>query len=85
MRLPFGPFAKLRKQAPLPHNVPFVLLGAGLLWFGWLGFNGGSALGANAAAALAASNTVIAPFATVLVWMALDHFSAGCRGARPPP
>ncbi len=35
------------RQAILPHNVPFVLLGAGLLWFGWFGFNGGSALGAN--------------------------------------
>jgi Amt family ammonium transporter len=72
-----GPRHDYGKQAPLPHNVPFVLLGAGLLWFGWLGFNGGSALAANAAAALAASNTIIAPFATVLVWMALDHFRSG--------
>ena len=38
------------RQAILPHNVPFVLLGAGLLWFGWFGFNGGSALAANASA-----------------------------------
>jgi len=60
------------RQAFLPHNVPLVLLGTGLLWFGWLGFNGGSALAANNAAALAAVNTVLAPMATVLVWMLID-------------
>src|SRR5690606_18213454 len=41
------------RQALLPHNVPFVLLGAGMLWFGWFGFNGGSALAADRLAALA--------------------------------
>ena len=60
------------RQAVLPHNVPFVLLGAALLWFGWFGFNGGSALGANASAALAFVNTLLAPMATLTVWMALD-------------
>src|SRR5688500_14271150 len=45
------------RQAMLPHNVPFVLLGAALLYFGWFGFNGGSALAANGAAALAFVNT----------------------------
>ena len=49
------------RQAILPHNVPFTLLGAGLLWFGWFGFNGGSALGANVSAALAFVNTMLAP------------------------
>ncbi len=58
----------------MPHNVPLVLLGTGLLWFGWLGFNGGSALAANNAAALAAVNTVLAPMATALVWMLLDLY-----------
>jgi Amt family ammonium transporter len=67
------------KQALLPHNVPFVLLGAALLWFGWIGFNGGSALAADGTAALAAVNTVLAPAATLLVWMLLDH----CRSGRP--
>jgi Amt family ammonium transporter len=61
------------RQAVLPHNVPYVLLGAGLLWFGWFGFNAGSALAANGKAALALVNTMLAPAATLLVWMALDH------------
>jgi Amt family ammonium transporter len=49
-----------------------VLLGAGLLWFGWFGFNGGSALAANGIAALAFTNTMLAPAATLVVWMLLD-------------
>jgi Amt family ammonium transporter len=65
------------RQAILPHNVPFVLLGAGLLWFGWFGFNGGSALAANELAALAFSNTALAPMATLVVWVLLDYFRTG--------
>ncbi|HEX5042118.1 MAG TPA: ammonium transporter [Candidatus Polarisedimenticolaceae bacterium] len=64
-------------QALLPHNVPFVLLGAALLWFGWLGFNGGSALSAGSSATLAFVNTMLAPCATLSVWMALDHVRTG--------
>jgi Amt family ammonium transporter len=60
------------RQAMLPHNVPFVLLGAGLLWFGWMGFNGGSALAADEFAALAVVNTLFAPAATLVVWALLD-------------
>jgi Amt family ammonium transporter len=60
------------RKAILPHNVPHVLLGAGLLWFGWFGFNGGSALGANTIAALAFVNTLLAPMATLVMWMLLD-------------
>ena len=56
----------------LPHNVPFTLLGAGLLWFGWFGFNGGSALAANGIAALAFTATLLAPAATLVVWTLLD-------------
>jgi len=56
----------------LPHNVPFTLLGAGLLWFGWFGFNGGSALAANGIAALAFTTTLLAPAATLVVWTLLD-------------
>ena len=65
------------RQAILPHNVPFVLLGAGLLWFGWFGFNGGSALAANASAALAFTNTFLAPMATLVVWCILDTVRTG--------
>jgi Amt family ammonium transporter len=60
------------RQALLPHNVTYVLLGAALLWFGWFGFNGGSGLGANGAAVLAFVNTLLAPAATLVVWMLLD-------------
>jgi Amt family ammonium transporter len=60
------------RQALIPHDVSYVLLGAGLLWFGWFGFNAGSALAANGTAALALVNTMLAPSATLLVWIALD-------------
>lgn len=65
------------RQAILPHNVPFTLLGAGLLWFGWFGFNGGSALASNASAALAFVNTMLAPAATLVVWMLTDLARTG--------
>lgn len=55
-----------------PHNVPFVLLGAGLLWFGWFGFNAGSAFAADAVAALALLNTMVAPAAAMLAWMLVE-------------
>lgn len=67
-----GPRKDYARQAILPHSVPFTLLGAGLLWFGWFGFNAGSALGANALAALAFVNTMLAPAATLVVWTLLD-------------
>ena len=66
------------KQASiLPHNVPFVLLGAGLLWFGWFGFNAGSALAASPIAALAFTTTMLAPAATLVVWTFLDMIRSG--------
>ncbi len=65
------------RQAVLPHNVPFTLLGAGLLWFGWFGFNGGSALAANGLAGLAFSNTFLAPTAALVAWTLLDYFRTG--------
>jgi ammonium transporter, Amt family len=65
------------RQAIVPHNVPFTLLGAGLLWFGWFGFNGGSALSSGELAALAFSNTALAPMATLVVWVLLDYFRTG--------
>ena len=60
-------------EAIIPHNVPFVLLGAGVLWFGWFGFNGGSALAADGIAALALVNTMLAPAACLVTWTLLDH------------
>src|SRR5881296_4063799 len=72
-----GPRKDYGRQALLPHSVPFVLLGASLLWFGWFGFNGGSALGANASAALAFVNTLVSPMATLVVWMLLDLARTG--------
>ena len=73
----------LRRQAILPHNVPFVLLGAGLLWFGWFGFNAGSAIAAGSAngmfksASLAFVTTMLAPSATLTVWSILDIARGG--------
>jgi ammonium transporter, Amt family len=61
----------------LPHNVPFTLLGAGLLWFGWFGFNAGSAVAANASAALAFTTTFLAPMGTLVVWTMLDYMRSG--------
>ncbi len=65
------------RQALLPHNVPFVLLGAALLWFGWFGFNAGSAFGATAQAGLAFFNTMMAPAATLVAWSLLDLLRTG--------
>jgi Amt family ammonium transporter len=63
--------------AILPHNIPTVLLGAGLLWFGWFGFNAGSALAASPIAGLAFVTTMLAPAATLVVWTFLDMMRSG--------
>lgn len=72
-----GPRKGFQKTAMLPHNVPFVLLGTGLLWFGWLGFNGGSALQANGLAASAFVTTVAAAAVAALVWSVLEQWAHG--------
>ncbi|HEX6687978.1 MAG TPA: ammonium transporter, partial [Solirubrobacterales bacterium] len=60
------------RQALLPHNAVYVLLGAGLLWFGWFGFNGGSGFSTGDASVLAFTNTLLCPACTLVVWFALD-------------
>jgi Amt family ammonium transporter len=65
------------KEQMRPHNVPFVLLGAGLLWFGWFGFNAGSALGANELAGFAFINTNTATAAALLAWIAVEKLRDG--------
>ncbi|HEX2388753.1 MAG TPA: ammonium transporter [Solirubrobacterales bacterium] len=65
------------RQALLPHNAIYVLLGAGLLWFGWFGFNGGSGLSAGDAGVLAFTNTLLCPAATLVVWFTLDLIRGG--------
>jgi Amt family ammonium transporter len=66
-----------RTSSILPHNVPFVLLGSGLLWFGWFGFNAGSALAASPIAGLAFVTTMLAPAGTLVVWTFLDMMRSG--------
>jgi Amt family ammonium transporter len=70
--LVLGPRKDYGRRAFVPHNVAFTVLGAGLLWFGWFGFNAGSALTAGTSAALAFTNTMLAPAATLFVWTLLD-------------
>src|SRR5947207_1205491 len=66
-----------KRAAIVPHNVPLVLLGAGLLWFGWFGFNAGSALAANGLAALAFTNTNTAAATAMVTWACLDLIRTG--------
>ena len=67
-----GPRRTYPNQPAAPHNVPYVLLGIGLLFFGWFGFNGGSALGANGLAVVAFVATAVASCAGGLMWMILE-------------
>ena len=60
-----------------PHNVPFVALGATLLWFGWFGFNGGSEFAADGVAALAILNTVVASSAGMMSWVVVEYVKIG--------
>lgn len=68
-----------KKEAIAPANIPFVLLGTGLLWFGWFGFNAGSAVGAGALAASAFATTNTAAAAAGLAWVLFD----AARGKKP--
>ncbi|SJM65227.1 ammonium transporter [Gulosibacter sp. 10] len=75
--LVLGPRLGFRASPMRPHNLPFVMLGAALLWFGWFGFNAGSALGANQTAAFAYVNTIAAPAAGMLAWLVVERLRDG--------
>jgi Amt family ammonium transporter len=65
------------REAMHPHSLPLTLLGTGILWFGWFGFNAGSALGANGVAAQAFINTFVAASAAMLGWLVVERLKAG--------
>ncbi|MBW8795290.1 MAG: ammonium transporter, partial [Streptomyces sp.] len=71
--LVLGPRLGFKKDAMRPHNLPMVILGAGLLWFGWFGFNAGSALGANGLAAAVFLNTLAAGCTGLLGWLFVEQ------------
>ena len=64
-----------KKIIEKPANIPFVILGTGMLWFGWFGFNAGSALGANYDAVIAFANTSLASATSMITWIFYDRFS----------
>ena len=66
-----------RKESMRPHSLPLVMLGAGLLWFGWFGFNAGSSLAANGIAGLAFLNTQVAAAGAVLGWLLVEKVRNG--------
>lgn len=72
-----GPRIGFLKEAMPPHSLALVLVGAGLLWVGWFGFNAGSALEANGLAAIAMVNTFVAPAAGALGWMGMERWRSG--------
>ncbi|WP_067825636.1 ammonium transporter [Nocardia inohanensis] len=77
MAIVLGPRVGFKVDAMRPHNLPFVLLGAGLLWFGWFGFNAGSALQANGIAAAVFLNTLVAGCLGMLGWLVVEQVRDG--------
>ncbi len=75
--LVLGPRRGWRSQAMPPHSLPLTMLGTGILWFGWFGFNAGSALAANGVAAQALMNTFLAASAGMLGWMLYERLKDG--------
>lgn len=66
---------KRKNSEHIPTNIPFVLLGTGMLWFGWFGFNAGSSLGANGTAAIAFATTTIASASAMITWIFFDRIN----------
>ena len=77
LALVLGPRIGFKTDAMRPHNLPFVLLGVGLLWFGWFGFNAGSALAANGTAAAIFLNTLVAGCLGMLGWLTVEQIRDG--------
>ncbi len=77
LALVLGKRVGFRKGMAKPHNVPLTLLGAALLWFGWFGFNAGSAAAVNTTSAIAWINTLAAPAAAILGWLAVERVRDG--------
>jgi ammonium transporter, Amt family len=77
LALVLGPRIGFKKDAMRPHNLPFVLLGVCLLWFGWFGFNAGSALAANGMAAAVFLNTLVAGCLGMMGWLAVEQIRDG--------
>ncbi len=77
LALVLGPRIGFKQDAVRPHNLPFVLLGVGLLWFGWFGFNAGSALAANGTAAAIFLNTLVAGCLGMLGWLTVEQIRDG--------
>jgi ammonium transporter, Amt family len=77
LALVLGPRIGFKSDAMRPHNLPFVLLGVGLLWFGWFGFNAGSALAANGLAAAIFLNTLVAGGLGMLGWLSVERIRDG--------
>ena len=74
LALVIGPRKGYQKEPMEASNIPYVLLGTGLLWLGWFGFNGGSALAADGTAVLATFNTHLAASGAAIVWMLIEYF-----------
>ncbi len=77
LALALGPRLGFRRDPMRPHSLPLVILGAGLLWFGWFGFNAGSALTAGGAAGMAFFNTQVAGAAAVAGWLVAERYRDG--------
>ena len=77
LALVLGPRIGFKQDAMRPHNLPFVLLGVGLLWFGWFGFNAGSAMAANGTAAAIFLNTLVAGCLGMLGWLTVEQVRDG--------
>ncbi len=77
MAIVLGPRIGFKREPMRPHSIPLVIIGAGLLWFGWFGFNAGSALGANGLAAVVLTNTQMAGAAGIGGWLLIEKWRDG--------